>query len=55
MEEEEGNLLGVLAGAFTDGSISLFAVPHPALLRAQSKAKAGSTMFGMSPSPDRRG
>lgn len=38
--------LGIIAGAFTDGSISLFAVPDPVALRAQRKTKAAGPRYG---------
>ena len=36
---EEG-VLGILAGAFTDGSISIFAVPHPHTVGKGKTSKA---------------
>jgi transcription factor C subunit 6 len=45
VEEEEGRL-GLLAGAFTDGSISFFVVPNPEALRAEQKTEEGETLYG---------
>lgn len=40
--------LGIIAGAFTDSSISLFAVPDPAALRAQRNSEDGVPLYGKS-------
>lgn len=48
VEEEEGERLGVLAGAFTDGSISFFVVPHPQAIRAEQETEEDDTAFSES-------
>lgn len=35
MEVDESESLGIIAGSFSDGSVSLFAVPHPRLFAAK--------------------
>lgn len=45
VEEEKLERLGILGGTFTDGSISLFMVPHPRSV-GNGKAKKSSALFG---------
>lgn len=45
-EDDEGDKLGILAGTFTDGSISIFAIPNPERLRKRLKLAPGKSFAG---------
>lgn len=45
VDDEENGRLGILAGAFADGSVSLFAVPHPAGARAAAGTAEGQPCY----------
>lgn len=49
-EAMEEGIMGIIGGAFTDGSISLFAVPHPNSV-GKGEAKKTAKLYSMSSSP----
>lgn len=52
-----GNKLGILAGVFTDGTVSLFAIPEPDIVREAEQVPENEILAGGScwASPSRRG
>lgn len=48
-ERPEGDKLGLLAGVFTDGTVSVFAVPDPDAVRKEVEVEEGKLLAGEFP------